>query len=63
MYKVHITKSIDEYRKTYENNDSVSQPGSVNDKIVESVSGRVMSIRKSGANLVFLVIEEAGIGL
>lgn len=48
VYKVHITKSIEDYRKQYESCTAIQQPGSTEHKIVESVSGRVMSIRKSG---------------
>ncbi|KAH0573325.1 Lysyl-tRNA synthetase [Spironucleus salmonicida] len=57
-YKIHITRSIKSFRDEFspliiENNKSL-------DKNIESISGRVLSFRKSGQSLAFLVIEEEG---
>lgn len=61
VYKVHITESVKQFREQYDN-DKLT-PGEVDYKHVESLSGRVMSIRKSGANLVFLAIEDETVSL
>ncbi|CAL6005804.1 Lysyl-tRNA_synthetase [Hexamita inflata] len=55
-YKVHITTSVKEFKSQYE--PLKLENGEADLTKVESLSGRVMSIRRSGQSLVFLVIEE-----
>lgn len=48
VYKVHVTKSVEDFREAYQGLDTIADNGSVDYTVVESLSGRVMSIRRSG---------------
>ena len=55
-YKVHITRSIDNFRNFFDS--QLQESGQELKQNIEAISGRVLSIRRSGASLIFLVIEE-----
>ena len=63
VYKVHITCSIQDFKDKYSTDEKIAEKGAIDHSVIESISGRVMSIRKSGQTLTFLNIEEQAVGL
>ena len=63
VYKVHITCSIQEFKDKYSADEKIAEKGAIDTSVIESISGRIMSIRKSGQTLTFLNIEEQTVGL
>lgn len=60
IYKVHVTLTVAEFVEKYKDANNVKEIGSFDESAIESVCGRVMSIRTAGQTLTFLGLEEAG---